>query len=98
VASPSTPKPVASHHEAGGSIALVETEVIGKAPAKRDQFPSPTPLSDQEQMLAFYVHQFHCEATLMARAQTRLREEETRERALPVTSRETSEVPSGEQP
>jgi len=40
------------------------------------QFPSPRPLSEQEQLLARYVERFPHEATLMARAQTEsLREE-----------------------
>ena len=34
---------------------------------KLDQFPSPQPLSEQEQMLASYVAQFRPQAVLIAR-------------------------------
>ena len=40
-----------------------------------DQFPSPRPLSEQEQMLARYVREFPQEAVLVARAQTERRKE-----------------------
>jgi len=50
---------------------------------KLDQFPSPQPLSEQEQLLARYVAQHHEEAVLIARASTAPlqedREEETQE-------------------
>ena len=39
---------------------------------KADQFPSPLPLSEQEQMLARYVAKHRDRAVLMARAQTEL--------------------------
>ena len=77
----------------------LDTKARAEAPPKRDQFPSPTPLSEQEQMLALFVQHFHREARLTARAQTRLLEEELRERALPPTSAETPSQDSGaEQP
>jgi len=50
---------------------------------KLDQFPSPVPLTDQEQMLARYVREFPDRALLIARAQTQLRKQEERERAIP---------------
>lgn len=37
---------------------------------KLDQFPSPHPLSEQEQMLARYVAQFNDEAVIVARVRT----------------------------
>jgi hypothetical protein len=44
-----------------------------------DQFPSPRPLSEQERLLAEYVAQFHDKAVLMARAQTKLRNQQQQE-------------------
>jgi hypothetical protein len=43
------------------------------------QFPSPAPLSEQERMLAGYVQQFPQQAVLMARAQTKLFQDEADE-------------------
>lgn len=43
------------------------------AGTKLDQFPSPTPLSEQELMLARYVRDFGDKAVLVARAQTESR-------------------------
>lgn len=40
-----------------------------------DQFPSPQPLSKQEEMLATYVTQFPHEAVMVARAQTEIRKQ-----------------------
>jgi hypothetical protein len=51
----------------------VEVEFVSE---KREQFPSPEPLSEQEQILARYIQQFPREATLMARAQTELDRQE----------------------
>lgn len=59
----------------------VEVEFVS---AKREQFPSPEPLSDQEQMLARYVEQFPQQATLMAQMQTEL----TRQEMLDQSSNE----------
>jgi len=68
-------------------------------PAPRlDQFPSPMPLSEQEQLLAHYVQDFGREATLMARAQTQLLEEETRERTRLAADVGTSQDTTKEQP
>jgi len=39
---------------------------------RRDQFPSPSPLSEQEEMLARYVREHYQEAVLVARAQVEL--------------------------
>ena len=56
--------------------------ILASAP-KREQFPSPQPLSEQEKMLANYVMRFPEHAVLIARAQAefekREREEESRE-------------------
>ena len=60
--------------------------------AKIDQFPSPEPLSEQEQILARYVAQFPHEADLMARAQTELIQQEMIERQTAASS----ESPSSE--
>jgi hypothetical protein len=57
-------------------------EVSVQAP-KLEQFPSPSPLTEQEEMLARYVQEFPRRATLMARAQTELRREDEREMAAP---------------
>jgi len=43
--------------------------VTASAP-KRDQFPSPEPLSEQEKMLARYVENYPEQATLIAQART----------------------------
>lgn len=51
--------------------------------AKLDQFPTPTPLSDQEKLLARYVEQFPQRAALIARAQTDLQERNQLEMAAP---------------
>jgi len=50
---------------------------------KLDQFPSPTPLNEQEKMLARYVQEFPQKAALVARAQTDLRKLDEREMAAP---------------
>lgn len=56
-----------------------EGERVDAVP-KLDQFPSPMPLTEQEQILAQYVQQFHREAALLARVQTQLLNEETKDR------------------
>jgi len=50
------------------------------------QFPAPTPLSDQEKLLARYVEQFPQRAALIARAQTDLRQQTELEMAAPWPS------------
>jgi len=50
---------------------------------KLDQFPSPSPLTDQERMLVRYVQDFPQKAQLMARAQTELRKQDELEMAAP---------------
>jgi hypothetical protein len=51
--------------------------------ARLERFPAPTPLSDQEKLLARYVQQFPQRAALIARAQTDLRERNELEMAAP---------------
>ena len=52
-----------------------DARVLARQPRLK-QFPSPRPLSEQEQLLTEYVAQFHDKAVLMARAQTKLRKQE----------------------
>lgn len=46
------------------------------ATPRLEQFPSPQPLSEQEQILARYIEQFPREAVLVAQAQTQLAKQE----------------------
>jgi hypothetical protein len=56
------------------------------ATPRLDQFPAPTPLSDQEKLLARYVEQFPQRAAQIARAQTDLRQQTELEMAAPWPS------------
>ena len=58
------------------STPRVIARVLPRVP-KLPQFPSPQPLSEQEEMLVRYVSQFPREAVLMARAQTALSKQES---------------------
>ncbi|MGA7381275.1 MAG: hypothetical protein WBX03_10515 [Terriglobales bacterium] len=49
-----------------------------------EQFPSPQPLSEQEELLTRYIEQFPHQAVLVARAQTQLMKQEMMERDVPV--------------
>lgn len=74
-----------SHKPAPGKLERgkrVGDEQSNAAP-KLEQFPSAAPLSDQERMLALYVSQFPDRATLMARVQSELHEQDEREMAAP---------------
>ena len=53
-----------------------------KAP-KLEQFPSPSPMNEQEKMLARYVQEFPQRAALVARAQTELQNRDQREMSAP---------------
>jgi len=53
------------------------------SPARSETFPSPCPLSEQEELLARYVRDFPERAVQVARAQTELRKQDEREMALP---------------
>lgn len=57
-----------------------QQHALESAAARLEQFPSPEPLSKQEEILARYVHQFPHEADLMAQAQTELARQEMIER------------------
>jgi hypothetical protein len=61
------------------------------SPAPRlQQFPTPVPLSPQEQVLARYVSEFPHHSLLVARAQTALLEEENREESKPEQGQKDS--------
>jgi hypothetical protein len=66
--------------KAAQTVAQVSRPQSGVATPRPEQFPSPLPLSEQEQILANYVTQFPHQALLMARAQTDLLREELIER------------------
>lgn len=76
------PTVVAPSVQQPGTQATSNSGAIRKAPIRRsrprveiaanpklDQFPSPRPLSEQEQLLVRYVHEFPEEAVLIAKAQ-----------------------------
>ena len=50
---------------------------------KADQFPSPAPLSEQEERLARYVREHYEQAVMIARAQTELRKRDALEENQP---------------
>ena len=50
---------------------------------KLERFPTPQPLSDQEQMLARYVEEYSGKAALMARVQTEMHLQDESEMAAP---------------
>jgi len=59
---------------------------------KLDQFPSPQPLSEQEQILATYVAQFHKQAVMIARVTN---EELQRDRAELIDKPQSPTGPAG---
>ena len=63
------------HRPARASVRPAVARALPRSP-RLPQFPSPQPLSEQEQMLARYVLRFPREAVLMARAQTALSKQE----------------------
>jgi len=67
------------------------------ATVRQEQFPSPEPLSPQEQMLARYVEQFPREAVLLARAQTELFQREASEREASPADRMTPDKDTEQQ-
>ena len=71
----------------------VRPNAMPMAAPKLEQFPAPAPLSDQEQVLARYVREFHDRAVLVARAQTELRKQDERETAAAWPSATDSTVP-----
>lgn len=56
--------------------------------AKRERFPSPAPLTDQEKMLARFVQDFPQRASLMAQVQTDLYKQDQKEMARPWPAKE----------
>lgn len=52
-----------------------------------EQFPSPQPLSEQEEILARYLQQFPREAALVAQAQTQLSKQEMMEQEISEENR-----------
>lgn len=66
-----------------------KANVQPKALPRLEQFPSPTPLTDQEKMLALYVREFPARAALMARAQTDLHKQDELEMATPWPAKAT---------
>lgn len=61
---------------------VLQVDVSAAAP-KREQFPTPAPLNEQEQLLARYVREFPEKAALVAQAQTELRQQDEREMSSP---------------
>jgi len=59
--------------------------------AKLDQFPSPAPLSEQEQLLARYVSEHRQHAVMLARVQTDWLDQERREEQGPNEKNVTDE-------
>lgn len=64
-----------------------DIEVAARIP-KLDQFPSPQPLSEQEQILASYVHNYPKDAALIAEARMEAlrKDQEERQRELEADS------------
>ena len=50
-----------------GTVHKAQSPAVAAVNPKLDQFPSPRPLSEQEEILASYVAQFHAQAVLIAR-------------------------------
>jgi len=74
-----------AHIVARGPRRAANSGIVVHAPERKlDQFPSPQPLADQEQMLLRYVREFPGRAILVARAQTQLRKQEEQEMLVPV--------------
>lgn len=66
--------------------------VVATVNPKLDQFPSPQPLSKQEEILASYVAQFHAQAVLIARVAN---EELQRDRAELIGKPQSPSGPAG---
>jgi hypothetical protein len=61
---------------ASAGKSLAHTTRKSNAAPRLEQFPSPQPLSEQEEILARYLRQFPREAGLVAQAQTQLSKQE----------------------
>lgn len=75
----------------GHSIAAVvrkpRAHLIRRSIPRLEQFPSPQPLSKQEEVLARYIQQFPREAVLVAQAQTQLSKQEMMEQEISEENR-----------
>jgi len=58
------------------------------AEARHERFPSPSPLTDQEKLLARFVQDFPQRAAVVAQAQTELYKQEQKEMARPWPGKE----------
>ncbi|HKD00779.1 MAG TPA: hypothetical protein VKB77_00030 [Terriglobales bacterium] len=56
--------------------------------AKQERFPSPSPLTEQEKMLARFVESFPQRAALVAQTQTELYQQDQKEMARPWPAKE----------
>jgi hypothetical protein len=75
----------------GSSVAVAvqkpRVHLIRRSIPRREQFPSPQPLSEQEEILARYIQQFPREAVLVAQAQTLLSKQEMIEQEMSEENR-----------
>lgn len=63
-------------------------KTLAREAPKLDQFPSPAPLSEQEQIMARYVGEHRQHAVMLARAETDLLERDRRERRAQDSSKQ----------
>lgn len=92
----SVSRPAARHRQPGTEHAHVVAPgarrpansgiVLHASGPKLDQFPSPQPLADQEQILSRYVCEYPERAILVARAQTQLRKQEAQQMLIPTST------------
>jgi hypothetical protein len=68
----------------------VAARVRRAMPAKRERFPSPSPLSEQEKMLARFVRDFPQRAAMVAQLQTELYKQDRKEMARPWPPKENN--------
>jgi hypothetical protein len=66
-------------------------ENVASSVPRLEQFPSPQPLSEQEEILARYIEHFPREAMLVAQAQTELLKQEMRGQEIPPENRLTQD-------
>ncbi|HYA26325.1 MAG TPA: hypothetical protein VEF05_19350 [Terriglobales bacterium] len=63
-------------HSVAAVVQKPRAHSIRRSTPRQEQFPSPQPLSEQEEILARYIEQFPREAVLVAQAQTQLSKQE----------------------
>jgi hypothetical protein len=76
-----------NRHKPGGSSIgkpKQQTAQVAAAPIKLEQFPSPRPLSQQEEILAEYVANYPEHAALIAEARTEVLRREAKEQSEPA--------------